>query len=297
MIRSLRFSMAICLLLPAVAWADSSTTLAMQRAYAQVQALQKEGVSPAQGAALQRDLQQMNADQVNPELFAIDQAILQARIEGIRESRGNNPSQHQALEQQLKRLNQRYQSLQQKYGKLRLELAQHTEASARQQRLEEEIQQQKALIQQEEESLGQIPTSPTHSTPPTGSAPLAVPAPAPQPAVPRALQSLAAYGSLRQGKNGTELNLPVTALFTQDHQLSANGQQRLRAIAAALRGQSTEVLVRVASQPGGLNLATQRAEEMLRALRQAGIPQERLALASGAGLSAGTAQILLPSGS
>ena len=72
------------------------------------------------------------------------------------------------------------------------------------------------------------------------------------------------------------------------------GRQRLQAMASILKQASaSQVLVRVAPQPGGISLATQRAEAILHALRQDGIPDRVLALATGSGLTPGTAELLL----
>ncbi|MBU2754600.1 hypothetical protein HFU84_04660 [Acidithiobacillus sp. CV18-2] len=286
------------LLLPALAWADATTTAALQRAYGQFQNLQKSThLTPQQSASLQRDLQQMTADQVNPPLFAVDRAIFEARLQGLREAQAaaNGGQEKERLSRELASLNQKYQALQAEYAQLRQQLATQTMQGARSARLKQEIQQQKEILQQEEQSLATMQpssapsTSSSTSVSPTVAAPAAAPAP---------LQALAAYGDLRQGKYGTELNMPVSALFSSDQGLSANGKQRLRAVAGTLKGISAaQILVRVSGQPGGLNLATQRAEAILQGLRQAGIPDSRLALASGAGVASGMAQILLPSGS
>lgn len=286
------------LLLPALAWADVATTTALQQAYAQVQNLQKtHRLSPQQSASLQRDLQQMTADQVNPPLFAVDKAILAARLQGLRQAQSGQTGgqEKERLTHELTALNQRYQALQAEYARLQQQLASHTMQNARSSRLAQEIQEQKQTLQQEEQSLAAMqpstaPSTSTPSIPPSSAATTAVPS--------TPTQALAAYGSLRQGQYGTELNMPVSALFTSDQTLSANGRQRLRAVAGTLKGISaTQILVRVSAQPGGLNLATQRAEAILQSLRQAGVPDSRLALASGSGVASGMAQILLANGS
>ncbi|MEY2342788.1 hypothetical protein AB4090_11860 [Acidithiobacillus sp. IBUN Pt1247-S3] len=291
---------ATLLFLPALAWADTSTTAALQRAYAQTQSLQKShDLSPQQSANLQRDLQQMTADQVNPPLFAVDKAIFEARLHGLREAQtaASGGQEKERLTHELATLNQKYQSLQAEYAQLRQQLANHTMQGARTARLKQEIQQQKETLQQEEQSLATMQPS---TAPSSSSSPAVAPSfPAPTvAAAPAPMQALAAYGDLHQGKYGTELNMPVTGLFAGDQQLSANGKQRLRAVAGTLKGiTAAQILVRVSGQPGGLNLATQRAEAILQGLRQAGIPDSRLALASGSGVASGMAQILLPSGS
>ncbi|WP_308389732.1 hypothetical protein [Acidithiobacillus sp. AMEEHan] len=98
------------LLLPALAWADANTTAALQHAYAQFQNLQKSAhLTPQQSAGLQRDLQQMTADQVNPPLFAVDKAIFEARLHGLREAQAstNSGQEKEVLTRQLATLNQK----------------------------------------------------------------------------------------------------------------------------------------------------------------------------------------------
>jgi type IV pilus biogenesis protein CpaD/CtpE len=280
-------------LLPSLAWADTATTTVLQQAYAQARSLQPQ-LSPQESAQLQQDLQQMTADQVNPALFGVDHAIFEARVQGLRAAHAPSSAQEkERLQRQLNSLNQRYQSLQAEYAQLRQQLANRTMESARSSRLQQEIQQQKQTLQQEEQSLAKLQpkSSAAPATSPTARAPQAAP-------VPQQMQALASYGTLRQGKYGTELDLPVASLFSGDRELSANGRQRLRSIAGALKGVSApQILVRVSSQPGGINLATQRAEAIVQGLRQAGVPEQRLALAANAGVANGMAQILLPSGS
>ena len=271
--------------LPGMAVADPATTQALQQAIQRLRDAQRSGppIPAATLSGLHSSLQMMTRDQVNPALFQVDLAIFNARLAGLREIREQATKQDRlsSLQRQVQSLTRQQQSLQTEYGKLREQLANKTMSGAQTQHLQAEIQQQKQMLQSEEQRLASMANQ---QGAPAG--PLA--------ALPDSGKALTVYAQVRAASDGVHVTMPANSLFGSDNQLSASGKQRLQAISGILKqAAASEILVRVAPQPLGANVATQRAETILRALRRDGIPDQVLALATGAGLSAGTAELLL----
>ncbi|WP_291510809.1 hypothetical protein [Acidithiobacillus sp.] len=279
---------AALIVCPLLARADIRTTQELQSDLRALQQLEQQQVPADRLAPMRSTLQQMTSDQVNPALFAVDRAIFAAQLEGIRIERDNaQQSQRLAsLRRQLQDLQSQSQHLQDEYARLRQQLAQQTATGAQSERLQQEIQQQKQTLRQEQQRLEELSKQ-------APAAPGAVPSPSV--AVPGIPAGLSQYAQISTGKEGVRLRMPVAQLFVpSSHQLTANGLQRLRSVANSLRQSSaSEILVRVSPQPEGTNTATRQAESILRALRQNGIPDQRLALASGSGVPAGMAELLL----
>jgi regulator of replication initiation timing len=271
--------------LPGMALADPATTQALQQAIQRLRDAQR-GAPPIPAATLSglhNSLQMMTRDQVDPALFQVDQAIFNARLAGLREMREQAAKQDRlsSLQRQVQSLTRQQQSLQAEYGKLREQLANMTMSGARTQHLQAEIQQQKQMLQLEEQRLAGMANQ-------QGASASALAAQS------GSVKALTVYAQVRAASDGVHVTMPVNSLFGSDNQLSASGKQRLQAISRILKQTTaSEILVRVAPQPLGANVATQRAETILRALRRDGIPDQVLALATGAGLSAGTAELLL----
>jgi len=273
---------------PVLAQADLRTTQELQSDLRALQRLEQQQVPADRLAPLRATLQQMTSDQVNPALFAVDRAIFAAQLDGIRIERDNGQQGERiaSLRRQLQELQSQSQQLQDEYARLRQQLAQQTRAGAQSQRLQQEIQQQKQTLQEEQQQLEELskqaPSAPAQ-------------APSPGAVVPGLPAGIRQYAQVSVGKEGVRLQMPAAQLFAPaSHRLTANGLQRLRALANGLRQSSaSEILVRVSPQPEGTNTATRQAESILHALRQNGIPDQRLALASGSGVPAGMAELLL----
>ena len=278
---------ALLVTLPGVALADATTTHALRQALQRLQDAQRSGppIPPATLSGLQDSIQMMTRDQVDLPLFRVDLAIFDARMAGLREERhqaGQQGSLYR-LQNQVRSLTRQYQSLQTEYANLRAQLANKTMSGAQNQHLQAEIQQQKQLLQQEEHRLAGLAGQPS-ATPNSTTAPPAA----------GYGKALTVYAQVRAASDGVHVTMPVDSLFGSDNRLSADGAQRLRAISGILKQASvSEILVRVSPQPLGANAATQRAETILRTLRRDGIPGQYLALATGAGLSTGVAELLL----
>ncbi len=235
-------------------------------------------IPPATLDGLRNALALMKQDQAQPALFQVDARIFAARMEGLAEIRGQETQQRQleGLQEQIQRLSTQNQSLQAEYGQLRQQLAAKTMSTAQTRHLEQEIQQQKTQLQQEEKRVATLAGQ------------------SPQSAAPAYAKALTVYAQVRAASDGVHVSLPAASLFAANARLSSAGRQRLQAMASILKQASaSQVLVRVAPQPGGISLATQRAEAILHALRQDGIPDRVLALATGSGLTPGTAELLL----
>ena len=280
-------ALLVALALPGVALADATTTHALRQALQRLQEAQRSGppIPPATLSGLHDSIQRMTRDQVDPPLFRVDQAIFDARMAGLREERRQADQQGSLypLQNQVRSLTRQYQSLQTEYANLRAQLANKTMSGAQTQHLQAEIQQQKQLLQQEEHRLAGLAGQPS-ATPNSTTAPPAA----------GYGKALTVYAQVRAASDGVHVTMPVDSLFGSDNRLSADGAQRLRAISGILKQASvSEILVRVSPQPLGANAATQRAETILRTLRRDGIPGQVLALATGAGLSTGVAELLL----
>ncbi len=278
---------ALLVTLPGVALADATTTHALRQALQRLQEAQRSGppIPPATLSGLQNSIQMMTRDQVDPPLFRVDQAIFDARMAGLREERHQTDQQGSLypLQNQVRSLTRQYQSLQTEYANLRAQLANKTMSGAQTQHLQAEIQQQKQLLQQEEHRLAGLAGQPS-ATPNSTTAPPAA----------GYGKALTVYAQVRAASDGVHVTMPVDSLFGSDNRLSTDGAQRLRAISGILKQAAvSEILVRVSPQPLGANAATQRAETILRTLRRDGIPGQVLALATGAGLSTGVAELLL----
>ena len=266
-------AVALLLALPGIAVADIATSQALQQALQRLEKAQRSGppIPPATLFGLHSSLRMMTRDQVNPVLFQVDRAIFNARLAGLREQRQQAAEQDRlnGLRHQVQSLTRQYQALQNEYGKLREQLASKTMSGARIQHLQAEIQQQ-----------GAIPIPGVTATPLTTQ--------------PGYSKALTVYAQVRAASDGVHVTMPVNSLFSSDTRLSTSGKQRLQAISGILKQTAaSEILVRVAPQPLGANVATQRAETILRTLRHDGIPGTVLALATGLGLSSGTAELLL----
>ena len=274
MMRARHFiAVALLLALPGIAVADIATSQALQQALQRLEKAQRSGppIPPATLSGLHSSLRMMTRDQVNPVLFQVDRAIFNARLAGLREQRQQVTGQNRlnGLRHQVQSLTRQYQALQNEYGKLREQLASKTMSGARIQHLQAEIQQQ-----------GAIPIPGVTATPLTTQ--------------PGYNKALTVYAQVRAASDGVHVTMPVNSLFSSDTRLSTSGKQRLQAISGILKQTTaSEILVRVAPQPLGANVATQRAETILRTLRHDGIPGTVLALATGLGLSSGTAELLL----
>jgi hypothetical protein len=274
MMRARHFiAVALLLALPGIAVADIATSQALQQALQRLEKAQRSGppIPPATLSGLHSSLRMMTRDQVNPVLFQVDRAIFNARLAGLREQRQQAAEQDRlnGLRHQVQSLTRQYQALQNEYGKLREQLASKTMSGARIQHLQAEIQQQ-----------GAIPIPGVTATPLTTQ--------------PGYNKALTVYAQVRAASDGVHVTMPVNSLFSSDARLSTSGKQRLQAISGILKQTTaSEILVRVAPQPLGANIATQRAETILRTLRHNGIPGTVLALATGLGLSSGTAELLL----
>ncbi len=285
--RHLIAAAALLVTLPGVALADATTTHALRQALQRLQEAQRSGppIPPATLSGLQNSIQMMTRDQVDPPLFRVDQAIFDARMAGLREERHQTDQQGSLypLQNQVRSLTRQYQSLQTEYANLRAQLANKTMSGAQTQHLQAEIQQQKQLLQQEEHRLAGLAGQPS-ATPNSTTAPPAA----------GYGKALTVYAQVRAASDGVHVTMPVDSLFGSDNRLSTDGAQRLRAISGILKQAAvSEILVRVSPQPLGANAATQRAETILRTLRRDGIPGQVLALATGAGLSTGVAELLL----
>ncbi len=282
-------AVALLLALPGIAAADIATTQALQQALQRLERVQRSGppITPATLSGLHSSLRMMTRDQVNPALFQVDSAIFNARLAGLHEQRQQAAAQDRlsSLQHQVQSLTSQHQALQNEYGKLREQLASKTMSGAQTQHLQAEIRQQQQMLQSEEQRLaglakqqGAVPGAPA----------------SPLTALPSYGRALTVYAQVRAASDGVHVTMPVTSLFGSDTQLSTDGKQRLQAISGILKQTAaSEILVRVAPQPLGANVATQRAETILRTLRRNGIPGTVLALATGVGLSPGTAELLL----
>ena len=282
-------AVALLLALPGIAAADIATTQALQQALQRLERVQRSGppITPATLSGLHSSLRMMTRDQVNPALFQVDSAIFNARLAGLHEQRQQAAAQDRlsSLQHQVQSLTRQHQTLQNEYGKLREQLASKTMSGAQTQHLQAEIRQQQQMLQSEEQRLaglakqqGAVPGAPA----------------SPLTALPSYGRALTVYAQVRAASDGVHVTMPVTSLFGSDTQLSTDGKQRLQAISGILKQTAaSEILVRVAPQPLGANVATQRAETILRTLRRNGIPGTVLALATGVGLSPGTAELLL----
>lgn len=268
------------ILILTTAVANAATAPRIQNAEQRLLAAQRVApIPPATLDGLRNALALMKQDQAQPALFQVDARIFDARMAGLAEIRRQETQQHQLgdLQEEVQRLGTQYQSLQTEYAQLRQQLAARTMSTAQNQHLEQEIQQQKTLLQQEEKRVatlaGQHPES----------------------AAPAYAKALTVYAQVRAASDGVHVSMPTASLFAGNaHQLSSAGRQRLQAVASIIKQASaSQVLVRVAPQPGGISLATRRAETILHALRQDGIPDRVLALATGFGLTPGTAELLL----
>jgi len=277
--------------LPGMAAADTATTQTLQQALQRLQNAQRSGppMPSATLSGLHSSLQMMARDQVNPALFQVDQAIFNARLTGLYEQRQQAAEQNQlsSLQRQVQSLTRQHQSLQNEYGRLREQLASKTMSGAQTQHLQAEIQQQQQMLQSEEQRLAGLAIQ-------QGATPIPGISTSPLTAQPGYGKALTVYAQVRAASDGVHVTMPVNSLFGSDNQLSADGEQRLQAISSILKQTAaSEILVRVAPQPLGANVATQRAETILRTLRRNGIPDKVLALATGAGLGTGTAELLL----
>lgn len=262
---------------PAVTNAAPATQI--QGAEQRLQAAQRVApIPPATLDGLRNALGLMKQDQAQAVLFQVDARIFAARMEGLAEIRGQEAQQRQleSLQEQVRRLGTQYQALQAEYGQLRQQLAARTMSTAQTRHLEQEIQQQKTQLQQEEKRVATLAGQSQQS------------------AAPAYAKALTVYAQVRAASDGVHVSMPAASLFADNARLSSAGRQRLQAMASILKQASaSQVLVRVAPQPGGISLATQRAEAILHALRKDGIPDRVLALATGSGLTPGTAELLL----
>ena len=265
---------ALLIALPGMAAADTATTQALQQALQRLQNAQRSGppMPSATLSGLHSSLQMMTRDQVNPALFQVDHAIFNARLAGLYEQRQQVAEQNRlsSLQRLVQSLTRQHQSLQDEYGRLREQLASKTMSGARIQHLQAEIQQQQGAMPIPGVTATPLTTQPGYS------------------------KALTVYAQVRAASDGVHVTMPVNSLFSSDARLSTSGKQRLQAISGILKQTAaSEILVRVAPQPLGANVATQRAETILRTLRHDGIPGTVLALATGVGLSSGTAELLL----
>lgn len=287
---------ALLLSFPALASADVATTRILQQSLQRLQNAQRSGPSipPATLSGLQESLQMMTRDQVNPAIFHVDKAIFDARMAGLQEQRQSTHQQTSLgkLQQQVQALTRQHQALQNEYAQLRQQLASKTMTGAQTQHLQAEIQQQKQMLQAEEKHLASLAKQPQNSVnglSSTGNIPGTS-----NSTLPAYGKALTVYAQVQATSDGVHVSIPADSLFGSDNRLSNDGEQRLQAISRILKQSNAhEILVRVAPQPLGANAATQRAEAILRNLRRNGVPDQSLALATGSGLAAGTAELLL----
>ncbi|MBU2738509.1 hypothetical protein [Acidithiobacillus concretivorus] len=287
---------ALLLSFPALASADVATTRILQQSLQRLQNAQRSGpaIPAATLSGLQESLQMMTRDQVNPAIFQVDKAIFDARMAGLQEQRQSIHQQTSLskLQQQVQSLTSQHQALQNEYARLRQQLASKTMTGAQTQHLQAEIQQQKQMLQAEEKHLANLAKQPpsslnglSSSTAITSTSTTSLPAYG---------KALTVYAQVQAASDGVHVSMPADSLFGSDNRLSSDGEQRLQAISRILKQSNAhEILVRVAPQPLGANAATQRAEAILRNLRRNGVPDQSLALATGSGLTAGTAELLL----
>lgn len=285
---------ALLLSFPALASADVATTRVLQQSLQRLQNAQRSGpaIPPATLSGLQESLQMMTHDQVNPAIFQVDKAIFDARMAGLQEQRQSIHQQTSLnkLQQQVQSLTRQHQALQNEYAQLRQQLASKTMTGAQTQHLQEEIQQQKQMLQAEEKHLASLAKQAPNSLNGLSSS-TAITSTTSLPAYGKALT---VYARVQATSDGVHVSMPADSLFGSDNRLSSDGEQRLQAISRILKQSNAhEILVRVAPQPLGANAATQRAEAILRNLRRNGVPDQSLALATGSGLAAGTAELLL----
>lgn len=285
---------ALLLSFPALASADVATTRVLQQSLQRLQNAQRNGpaIPPATLSGLQESLQMMTRDQVNPAIFQVDKAIFDARMAGLQEQRQSIHQQTSLskLQQQVQSLTSQHQALQNEYARLRQQLASKTMTGAQTQHLQAEIQQQKQMLQAEEKHLANLAKQPPGSLNGLSSS-TAITSTTSLPAYGKALT---VYARVQAASDGVHVSMPADSLFGSDNRLSSDGEQRLQAISRILKqSNAQEILVRVAPQPLGANAATQRAEAILRNLRRNGVPDQSLALATGSGLAAGTAELLL----
>ncbi len=292
-----RFLIAATLLItfPVLASADVATTQVLQQSLQRLQNAQRNGptMPPATLSALQETLQMMTRDQVSPALFQVDKAIFDARMAGLQEQRQSGKQQQHLgdLQKQVQSLTKQHQALQNEYAKLRQQLASKTMTGAQAQHLQKEIQQQKQMLQSEEQRLATIAKQPQQSSSILLPEQSGITTSSTLPAYGKALT---VYAQVKAASDGVHVTMPADSLFGSDNRLSSDGEQRLQAISKILKqSNASEILVRVAPQPLGANAATQRAETILRSLRRNGVPDQALALATGSGLAAGTAELLL----
>lgn len=279
---------------PVLASADVATTRVLQQSLQRLQNAQRSGpaIPPETLSKLQETLQMMTRDQVDPGLFQVDKAIFDARMAGLQAQRQRSHQQTSLhkLQEQVQSLSKQHQALQSEYARLRQQLASKTMTGAQTQHLQAEIQQQKQMLQAEEQHLANLVKQPqsTVSQAPSSSVSSS------NAALPSYGKALTVYAQVRAASDGVHVSMPVDSLFGSDNRLSQDGEQRLQAISRILKqSNAREILVRVAPQPLGANAATQRAESILRSLRRNGVPDQSLALATGSGLPAGSAELLL----
>ncbi|MBU2759311.1 hypothetical protein [Acidithiobacillus sulfurivorans] len=287
---------ALLLSFPALASADVATTRVLQQSLQRLQNAQRSGpaIPPTTLSGLQESLQMMTRDQVNPAIFQVDKAIFDARMAGLQEQRQSIHQQTglSKLQQQVHSLTSQHQALQNEYARLRQQLASKTMTSAQTQHLQTEIQQQKQMLQAEEKHLASLAKQPPSSL--NGISSSAAITSTSTTSLPAYGKALTVYAQVQAASDGVHVSMPADSLFGSDNRLSNDGEQRLQAISRILKQSNAhEILVRVAPQPLGANAATQRAEAILRNLRRNGVPDQSLALATGSGLAAGTAELLL----
>ncbi|WP_414040517.1 hypothetical protein ACJU26_15610 [Acidithiobacillus sp. M4-SHS-6] len=284
---------ALLMTWPVLASADVATTRALQQSLQRLHHAQRSGpaIPPKTLSGLQETLQMMTRDQVDPRLFQVDRAIFDARMAGLQEQRQSSYQQTslQKLQDQVRSLTRQHQALQNEYAQLRQQLASKTMTGAQTQHLEAEIQQQKQMLQAEEQHLANLAKQPQSAI----ISPLPS-RPASNTALPSYGKALTVYAQVRAASDGVHVRMPADSLFGSDNRLTPDGEQRLQAISRILKqSNAREILVRVAPQPLGANAATQRAESILRSLRRNGVPDQSLALATGSGLPAGSTELLL----
>ncbi|PKY09509.1 hypothetical protein B1757_14220 [Acidithiobacillus marinus] len=279
---------------PVLASADLATTRVLQQSLQRLHNAQRSGpaIPPETLSRLHETLQMMTRDQIDSRLFQVDKAIFDARMAGLQAQRQRSHQQTSLhkLQEQVQSLSKQHQALQSEYAQLRQQLASKTMTGAQTQHLQAEIQQQKQMLQAEEQHLANLAKQPqsTVSPPPSSSVSSS------NAALPSYGKALTVYAQVRAASDGVHVSMPADSLFGSDNRLSQDGEQRLQAISRILKQSNVrEILVRVAPQPLGANVATQRAESILRSLRRNGVPDQSLALATGSGLPAGSAELLL----
>jgi regulator of replication initiation timing len=289
---------ALLLSFPALASADVATTRVLQQSLQRLQNAQRSGpaIPSTTLSGLQESLQMMTRDQVNPAIFQVDKAIFDARMAGLQEQRQSIHQQTSLskLQQQVQSLTSQHQALQNEYARLRQQLASKTMTGAQTQHLQAEIQQQKQMLQAEEKHLASLAKQPSSSLNGLSSSTAITSTSTSTTSLPAYGKALTVYAQVQAASDGVHVSMPADSLFGSDNRLSNDGEQRLQAISRILKQSNAyEILVRVAPQPLGANAATQRAEAILRNLRRNGVPDQSLALATGSGLAAGTAELLL----